>query len=269
MLAMIKKIIRLFRQVREYEQFKQLQIPFNEFRRLKNSVGGKSTSLFGRPIEFTDHFWYLHSINELFIEKVYSFQRVGNCPVIIDCGSNIGLSIIFFKKYYPNAHVIGFEPDDEIYKIAQKNLSFYKYDNVKLHQKAVWTKNGQLQFEKLGSLSGHITDIEGNDNINVEAIRLADLLNTKVDFLKIDIEGAEYEILLDCRDKLNNVENLFIEYHSNHNTPQMLAELLEIVKSSGFRVYIKEAWENMKNPFIEKKGPHFDLQLNIFCYRVN
>jgi hypothetical protein len=47
----------------------------------------------------------------------------------------------------------------------------------------------------------------------------------------------------------------------------MLGELIIFLKDAGFKVYIKEAWENMKKPYLEKKGPFFDLQLNIFGYR--
>lgn len=49
--------------------------------------------------------------NELFADACYSFRAQTDSPLIFDCGSNIGLSILFFKKLYPKARVIGFEPD--------------------------------------------------------------------------------------------------------------------------------------------------------------
>ncbi len=216
----------------------------------------------------TDSFWYLHSLNELFIEEVYKFKSDKTKPVIIDCGSNIGLSIIYFKKLFPEAKIIGFEPDNDIYSIAKYNLQQFGINDVDLQQKAVWINNDPLIFAKLGSLSGHFVDKEAENTIRIDTVRLKDYLKEKVDFLKIDIEGPEFDIVKDCKEDLKNVENIFVEYHSFAENPQMIGELLVFLKEAGFKLYLKEAWENMKNPFIEKKGPYFDLQLNIFGYRL-
>jgi hypothetical protein len=139
--------------------------------------------------------------------------------------------------------------------------------NVELHPKAVWINDGLLSFRKTGSVGGHITNDESSNTIKVETLRLKDFLNQSIDFLKIDIEGAEYEIIKDCEEKLSNIKNVFIEYHSFHEKEQMIGELLQLLKGAGFKIYIKEAWNNMSHPFIEKHGPYFDLQLNIFGYR--
>ena len=50
--------------------------------------------------------------------------------------------------------------------------------------------------------------------------------------LKIDIEGAEFEVLDDCKNHLNNIENIFIEYHSSNKKPQQLHDILENNKKS-------------------------------------
>jgi hypothetical protein len=96
-------------------------------------------------------------------------------------------------------------------------------------------------------------------------------LNQNVDFLKIDIEGAEFDVLKDCQDNLSFVKNIFIEYHSNPLEPQILSNLLRIIADAGFRYYIKEAWVNRQQPYIEKSLNQsvYDLQLNIFGYRIN
>lgn len=244
-------------------------ISYPEYLELKkNSPAKKTSELFGKKITITDSFWYLHSLNELFVEQVYKFNASSPQPRIIDCGSNIGLSIIFFKKMFPNARITGFEPDNDICETAQKNLRQFAIQDVDLQQKAAWINNEPLIFAKLGSLSGHVVEKESDNTISIETVRLKDYLHEKVDFLKIDIEGPEYDILVDCADALHNVENIFVEYHSFAENPQMIGELLIILKNAGFKTYIKEAWENMKNPYMEKKGPYFDLQLNIFGYRL-
>lgn len=249
--------------------FKALKntIDIFEFFLLIFSKNRRKSKLFGRKILITDSFWFRHSLKEIFSEEVYRFDSDNESPYIIDCGSNIGMSIIYFKRIYPKARIIGFEPDQNICAKSLYNLKQFEISDVKIFQKAVWTKTSNLIFSQKGSLSGHIVEKQDDKSINVESTRLRDLLHEKVDFLKIDIEGPEYEIIKDCSDKLCNVENIFVEYHSFAENQQMIGELLIILKNAGFKLYLKEAWENMKHPFIEKKGPYFDLQLNIFGYR--
>jgi hypothetical protein len=103
----------------------------------------------------------------------------------------------------------------------------------------------------------------------VEAVRLKDILkeHTTIDFLKIDIEGAEHRVIMDCAEELHRVDKMFIEYHSSPNHPQLLHQILRVINNSGFRYYIKEASNNYSHPFIRNKDVLYDLQLNIFCFR--
>lgn len=257
----IKKII-------EYRKYKRLGLSFGEFSVLKKQNKKNTSILFGKEIKITDSFWYLHSLNELFIDEVYKFNSNSTIPKIIDCGSNIGLSIIFFKRMYPDSEIMAFEPDNDIFNISKYNLNQFGINDVKLFQKAIWINEEPLVFAKTGSLGGHIVQEQSENTIVIQTFRLKDILCQKIDFLKIDIEGPEYDILKDCEESLKNVDNIFVEYHSFSENPQMIGELLIILKNAGFKIYIKEAWENMKKPYIEKKGPYFDLQLNIFGYRL-
>lgn len=264
-------MFNLFKKIQVFKDYKKYNnlISYSEYSELKkNNKEKKESIIFNNKIKMTDSFWYLHSLNELFIEEVYKFKSDTDSPRIIDCGSNIGLSILYFKRLFPNAKITGFEPDDDICAMAQYNLNQFGISDVDLQQKAVWINNEPLIFAKLGSLSGHFVEKEAENTIKIETVRLKDYLQEKIDFLKIDIEGPEFDIIKDCKDDLKNVENIFVEYHSFSENPQMIGELLIYLKEAGFKFYIKEAWENMKNPFIEKKGPYFDLQLNIFGYRI-
>ncbi|AWK02995.1 FkbM family methyltransferase [Flavobacterium crocinum] len=252
----------------EFRRYKKLGLTYNEFSSLKNRSLKKTSFLFGKEIKITDSFWYLHSLNELFLDEVYRFKTNIDTPKIIDCGSNIGLSIIFFKRLYPTSQIIAFEPDNDIFTISKYNLDQFGISDVKLFQKAVWINEEPLIFAKTGSLGGHVVKEERENTIKIQTVRLKDLLFEKIDFLKIDIEGPEYDILKDCGESLKNVDNIFVEYHSFAEDPQMIGELLIILKNAGFKVYIKEAWENMNKPFMEKKSSYFDLQLNIFGYRL-
>jgi hypothetical protein len=88
-----------------------------------------------------------------------------------------------------------------------------------------------------------------------------------VDFLKIDIEGAETETLKDCADRLGNVENLFVEYHSFDGERQTLDTLIGILAGAGFRLHVHSP-NASPQPFVHRDlNAGMDLQLNIFAFR--
>ncbi|MFR9166885.1 MAG: FkbM family methyltransferase [Dysgonomonas sp.] len=266
----MKKIIKkLYNNLQEYKAnrlYSELKVNRSEIKRLKKGVGGKTTSLFDKKIEITDFYWYIHGLNEIFLEKTYLFKASNEKPLILDCGANIGLSVIFFKQLYPNSRIIAFEADKDITKTLISNLHTFSYDDVEVIPKAVWTSNTVLGFDPDGGVGGRVIEVSNPEN-KIDAVRLKDYLNTTVDFLKIDIEGAEYEVIEDCKDKLVNVNNLFVEYHSYYKEEQKLDEILFILKQAGFKYYIKEAWNNQPMPYVDKHLSHYDLQLNIFAYR--
>ena len=235
-----------------------------------NKAKGDFSVMFNkRRVTFTSPFWFLHGLDEIFVDEVYKFNNESKTPNIIDCGANVGLSVMYFKMQYPDARILAFEADPIIHKQLVENLSSYGSD-ITLKNAAVWYENTRLDFNSEGSVGGMVAqnNAENINFVNVEAIRLRDYLNKQVDFLKIDIEGAEYEVIKDCHDLLVNVRNLFIEYHDYEEEEQKLQEILTWVVDAGFKYYIKEAWENSKLPYTNRHKGKFLLQLNIFCFRI-
>lgn len=212
---------------------------------------------------------FLHGLNEIFIEEIYK-QELIETPYIIDCGANIGLSIIYLKHLYPKAEILAFEPDEKNYELLSKNISSFKLENVTLKKEAVWIEDTVLAFSNQGSMSSKIQDNHSTDSKEVKATRLRDLITKNVDFLKIDIEGAEFSVLSDLNDKLNLVKNLFVEYHGHFTKNDELTKLFAIFSEYGFSYYIKEAAPVYDTPFLRIQNPEidFDIQLNIFCFRI-
>src|SRR3989344_6241937 len=68
-----------------------------------------SESIFGFKINVLDYWAFLGMFEEIFIQKQYYFDSRNRRPLIVDCGSNIGLSVVFFKILYPEAKIIAFE----------------------------------------------------------------------------------------------------------------------------------------------------------------
>ena len=228
-------------------------------------------NLNGTKIHFINGQDVLHCLIDIFVNEIYNIEFDTSNPYILDCGANMGLATIYLKKRYPKATIIAFEPDENNFTLLQKNINQQNWKNIELRKEAVWKEDCTLKFQCDGTLGSKISKSnESKNETLVKAIRLNNLLNKSVDFLKIDIEGAEYEVIKDCANNLQNVKHLFIEFHGHFNKMHELNTIFDIIKNAGFSYYIKEAASVYHTPFNRNPRPMiFDLQLNIFCFRIN
>lgn len=226
------------------------------------------TEILGFLFEAVDPPSFIAQYNDLIERDAYKFNSSKNAPFIIDCGVNIGLSVISLKKNFPNAEIIGFEPDPDIFNLARKNIDNSGYSDVQLIQKAVWVEETDLLFYQEGSAGGRLIEKENEKTVIVKTVELKTLLNREVDFLKIDIEGAEFEILKDIDNHLKFVNSIFVEYHSKINEEQNLAEILAILKKNNFRFYLESGHLSPKHPFLNRiEIDGFDNLINIFAFK--
>src|SRR5690242_15479864 len=94
------------------------------FRRRTWSLMPRSVIRFmNYTVQITDGPNFYMQYKDEFINRIYQFDAVRQNPLIIDGGSNIGMSILYFKRIYPDARIIGFEPDPDIYQLLNNNLS--------------------------------------------------------------------------------------------------------------------------------------------------
>lgn len=251
--------------------YKELNISWLDLRMLKNQSRQplyKQRFLNGF-ISFNSVPEFLHGINEIFVENIYKLETANKRPVILDGGGHIGLSSIYFKQQHPNALVTVFEPDAGNFEFLKNNLLSQGYEDVILRNEAIWKENTTLVFNSETSMSSKIAIGSGQGGVNVKAIRLRDLLNTEIDLLKLDIEGAEYEVLKDIKDKLYLLKNIFIEYHGLFSQQDELMQILQWITDAGFNFYIKEAHNVYPQPFSRQLNEknNYDVQLNIFCFK--
>jgi len=225
--------------------------------------------LFGKHFSFPDSASLLFLLKELFELEIYRFKTEAKEPLIIDCGANIGLSVIYFKRLYPNAKIIAFEPDPKIFGYLAHNIASFGFNDIELVNKALWSGETELEFYSEGADGGRIKEaIDREKIVKIKTEKLSKYLSQKVDFLKLDIEGAEHEVLNECKDLLGNVENIFVEYHSFIDKRQNLWEVLKILEDARFRYYIEHIGVKSAHPFENISNyVGFDNQLNISGYR--
>jgi FkbM family methyltransferase len=224
---------------------------------------------FGADFSYVDAVSLLAGLREIYIDECYKFKAHHQEPRIIDCGANVGLSVFYFKNLYPLAKIQAFEADPVICQVLRTNVMSAGFSDVDVRNRAVWVANEPVDFRSEGGFSGRVK-MPGDvvSVAQVEGVRLKDLLDEPVDLLKIDIEGAENQVIVDCADRLRNASALFLEYHSNQHAPQQLDEILRVLKHAGMRYFIKEAFVP-RHPFIDQCAlDGMDLQLNIYGIRV-
>lgn len=230
----------------------------------------KKRAFSGIEINYFQPYEVLKTYQEIFVEGIYQFQSIHKQPIIIDAGANIGISTLYFSKQYPTASIHAFEPDEKVLIALKNNMHDNACNNVTIHTKAVWTKDTILSFDKKGSEGSHISEA---GNSKVQAIDFANFLASfqYIDFLKMDIEGAEWDVVLHIANQLPKIQHFFLEYHGKNNETHKLQTLLSLVEKAGFKVYLKMAADQLDQPFMQQStaftGNPYDVQLNIFCYK--
>ena len=255
-------------------KYRKIGLTWIQVRRLKNlpEKGRHKFQFLDGMIHFINRYEFLKSVDEIFIKEIYKTSFDSPNPLILDCGANIGLSVLYFKKLSPGSTIIAFEPDETNYNLLRSNIASMKLSNVDIRKEAVWIEDTTLQFIEEGTMCSRIeSPLKVAENKNgptksIKAVRLKSLLTDKIDFLKIDIEGAEYEVLLDIQDKLHMVEQLFIEYHGLFEENAKLETMLSILTKNHFKYYL-ESVPVYDTPFSRKKNGLFDVQQNIYAFR--
>ncbi len=225
-----------------------------------------TTTYLGFRCRALDKWAFLHMCEEIFFREAFRFATEKDDPFIIDCGANIGLATIYFKQKYPNATILAFEPDATAVELFKQNTQ--DFDEVKLIEKALSDKIQRIAFH--GDHADGSRKAINNDDTTflVDTVVLSTFLDKKVDFLKIDIEGSEMEVLEECKDKLGNVERMFIEFHSIKDSRQSFNELLQLISDAGFKYYIECSGIKSNQPFIKIESRFdYDMLISIFCYR--
>lgn len=187
----------------------------------------------------------------IFLYGEYAFQHVlrKDIQVIYDLGANIGLAAVWFKSLFPKAQIFGYEPVPDNYHIALKN-----YGNIsgKVFPIAIGKERGKAKMllhprnkgaHRLTAYKS--SDFEVDSEIEVQVETLTYFIDKgeipPPDFLKIDAEGSEVDILEGLGSYLNNVRAVVIEPDAGKNEKQCEDILVkygfEVVRSKPYLIW--------------------------------
>jgi len=197
----------------------------------------KSTKLGKYTVAHSNSKEYHILKKEIWGEDIYYFESNNPSPFIIDIGSHIGLSILYFKSIFPNSKILSFEPNPYTFEMLKENVESNNLEDIELKNIGIWKEDSkkilyidstQNQWHSNSSLLPNSwTGKEQTEGIQVQCERLSKYILNNVDMLKIDIEGIELTVIKEVEDKLPLVQNIAIEYHpTKENT---LDDLLKIL----------------------------------------
>lgn len=224
-------------------------------------------------LEVPDAASFLASWREIVVDGRYDFPWEGPPPRILDLGANVGLSALQFRARHPGASILAVEADPDVFRYLERNLIANGASDVERRNAAAWHRGGRLAFRAEGADAGRIAtngEAPGRGRlVEVEALDLPALFSGRAfDVIKMDIEGAEIEVLPACAEGIRAARYVAVEYHSPAGAPQGLAGVMRVLESNGFRVHVQSVNPSPR-PFLgvrEEAG--FDLQLNLFAWKA-
>ncbi len=241
---------------REYVRLKIRQRLLREFPSLER----KRERFLGLEVEVFDYWTFVYLFEEVFVGADYRFESARPDPLIFDCGCNVGLSTLYFKQQYPKARIVGFECDPQTFELLERNVRLNALSDVTVRNEALYPGKDRVALYRDPNWSGApfmsldrtlVARMGSNEGRSVPhsvvpATVLSRYVNEPVDFMKMDIEGAEVPVLeeLAASGKLPLIGQMVLEFH-HHIDPaaDQLGRLLAMFEQHGFGYQLRASTE--------------------------
>lgn len=174
-----------------------------------------------------------------------SYKMLPENPVIIDGGARYGEFESFLKEDIEEFRLHCFEPDPQNFILLKQNIN---NTNSFFHQKAITGKGGARELVRFEGFPGwsnvegmYVSSAENRgktaEMVGVDSVSINEIFSfvgeNRIDFLKLDVEGAEYEIFDSMtQDTASRIDQFSVEYHSG------LGKIPENAKKLGFEIII-------------------------------
>jgi FkbM family methyltransferase len=208
--------------------------------------------ILGWEVDYVDYPAVVELFEEIFVRRHYPFKPARASPFVVDCGANIGVSAMYFKTLAPQAEILAFEPEPTAFRLLSENIRLNQMRSVDCRPQAVARETGIQILRSVAPAHGGASlkfHAPGWVETEIEAVRLSDYLGDRqVDFLKLDVEGSESDVLrdLDETGALHRVEEIALEHHPRNG--EDLPRLLQILVGADFSYRLALASDSFWDP---------------------
>jgi len=188
---------------------------------------------------------------EVFIKKNYcpKGMEIKNNDLVIDIGSNIGIFSIYASMKSPKGKIYSYEPFKTHYNRFLKNIELNNLKNINPNNLAVCRQKGKRELfinEKSSGMHSVIFKENSKNKAIINCTTLKDIFEInkikKCNFLKIDCEGAEYEIIYNTpKNILCKIEKISLEFDNIDKKDKNCFSLKKFLEANNFKVTIKGA----------------------------
>lgn len=188
-------------------------------------------------------------IKETCLDRQYELfgTKVEDGWTVIDIGAGLGDFAILIARENPNSRIYAYEPFPESYQLLQENIVLNDVHNISAFQMAVGARSGKMRLFATGEAVQHTTTVHGQPEgpipcAEVQGLALDDVLVIngieRCDFLKMDCEGCEFEVLFGASPAtLERISRMCLEYHDGF-TQFAHTDLIRYLHQHGFQTRV-------------------------------
>jgi FkbM family methyltransferase len=188
---------------------------------------------------------------EIWTAKVYDDARllIGEEDTVLDIGAHIGAFSVRAARLAHRGRVYAYEPSSKNHDMLTRNRALNGVENLHIENSAVSHTAGQMTLYTpadnaiMGSLLQSVSSF--SESVHVTTLHNIVVENSiqRIDLLKVDVEGAEYDILFGCPAKtLAKVQRIVMEYHEFDGEKRRHLDLIHLLEEHGFVVAVENGY---------------------------
>jgi len=184
-----------------------------------------SVKLFGKPFiaQLGELNNFLDFVHQIIFRNQYHIDLIKENDVVVDAGANMGIFSIFVAMKHPNTTIYAFEPTPSTFEALKENVKYYP--NIKIFNCGLGEKEGMASIIITGGSGANYIG-EGGTPIEIKTI---DGLNIPANFIKMDVEGYEGNVLKGAAETIK--KNKPIIAMSAYHKPDDITELPKLLNS--------------------------------------
>jgi len=206
----------------------------------------------GLKIKIRKHSTDLMALTHVWLIGEYKSENfdIKDTDIIIDIGGHIGLFSLYASQFCKNGLIYSFEPVPENYNLLIDNIQSNDLNQIKSFNLAVSNSNSNVKLYLNDDEAGHSMFSKSSKTITVDSISLQQIFDDNniknCNFLKLDCEGTEYEILQNLPlSYFNKIEKIVIEYHMADSHPELLENLKKLLISQNYSLKTKKLFSDI------------------------